>query len=202
MLGGSVGDVLRDARADVAVLVDPEGPRRLGLEDGGRVLVPYGGKFHEQVGLDLALRLAHATGAGLTLLSAEEGEAEEKATQAEEGTDFPIDRVRVEGDVTEELFRRAPEFDLLVLGVGDRWATQQETLASVREEVMEKAGKPYLLVRRSGGRRDTVRRRWAQIKRAPAVLANVYRGDGEAEASTGQAGEETRQRLGDGESSS
>ena len=200
LLGGSVGEVLRDARADVAVLVDPEGPRRLGLENGGRVLVPYGGKFHEQVGLDLALRLAHSTGAGLTLLSARTGDADEKATEAEEGTDFPIDRVRVEGDVTEELFRRAPQFDLLVLGVGDRWATQQETLASVREEVMEKAGKPYLLVRRSGGRRDILRRRWAQIKRAPAVLADVYRGDGEGgESSAGQAGEETRQRLGDGD---
>jgi nucleotide-binding universal stress UspA family protein len=196
LLGGVVGDVLRDARADVAVLVDPEGPRRLGLEDGGRVLVPYGGTFHEQVGLDLALRLARSTGAGLTLLNAGDGEAEEKATQAEEGTDFPIDRVRVEGDVTEELVRRAPEFDLLVLGVGDRWATDQETLASVREEVMEKAGKPYLLVRRFGGRRDTMRRRWAQLKRAPAVLADVYRGDGEEASSAGQAGEDTRQRLG------
>jgi nucleotide-binding universal stress UspA family protein len=196
LLGGAVGEVLRDARADVAVLVDPEGPRRLGLEDGGRVLVPYGGTFHEQVGLDLALRLARSTGAGLTLLNAGDGEAEEKATQAEEGTDFPIDRVRVEGDVTEELVRRAPEFDLLVLGVGDRWATDQETLASVREEVMEKAGKPYLLVRRFGGRRDTMRRRWAQLKRAPAVLADVYRGDGEEASSAGQAGEDTRQRLG------
>jgi Kef-type K+ transport system membrane component KefB/nucleotide-binding universal stress UspA family protein len=195
LLGGVVGQVLRDARADVAVLVDPEGPRRLGLEDGARVLVPYGGTFHEQVGLDLALRLARSTGAGLTLLNAGDGEAEEKATQAEEGTDFPIDRVRVQGDVTEELVRRASEFDLLVLGVGDRWATQQETLASVREEVMEKAGKPYLLVRRFGGRRDTLRRRWAQLKRAPAVLADVYRSDGDEHSTAGQAGEETRQRL-------
>ena len=197
LLGGVVGHVLRDARADVAVLVDPKGPRQLGLRDGARVLVPYGGKFHEQVGLDLALRLARSTGAGLTLLNAGDGQAEEKATEAEEGTDFPMDRVRVQGDVTEELVRRAPEYDLLVLGVGDRWATQQETLASVREEVMEKAGKPYLLVRRSGGRRDVLRRKWAQLKRAPAVIADVYRGDGEGEPSAGEAGEETRQRLGD-----
>jgi nucleotide-binding universal stress UspA family protein len=177
LLGGVVGEVLRDARADVAVLVDPEGPRRLGLEDGARVLVPYGGTFHEQVGLDLALRLARSTGAGVTLLNAGDGEAEEKATQA------------------EELVRRASEFDLLVLGVGDRWATQQETLASVRAEVMEKAGKPYLLVRRFGGRRDTLRRRWAQLKRAPAVLADVYRSDGDEHSTAGEAGEDTRQRL-------
>ncbi|HYX44969.1 MAG TPA: universal stress protein, partial [Acidimicrobiales bacterium] len=196
LLGGVVGEVLRDARADVAVLVDPEGPRQLGLRDDARVLVPYGGNFHEQVGLDLALRLARSTGAGLTLLASEDGEAEEKATEAEEGTDFPMERVRVEGDVTEELFRRAQDFDLLVLGVGERWMTEQETLASVREEVMEKAGKPYLLVRRSGGRRDSLRRRWAQVKRAPAVIADVYRSDGDDTA--GEAGEDTRERLGDG----
>jgi nucleotide-binding universal stress UspA family protein len=195
LLGGVVGDVLRDTRADVAVLVDPEGPRQLGLRDGGRILVPYGGSFHEQVGLDLALRLARATGAGLTLIARQDGEAEERATEAEEGTEYPMERVRVEGDVTGTLFERAADFDLLVLGFGDRWMTQQETLASVREDVMEKAGTPYLLVRRHGGTRGTLRRRWAQVKRAPAVFADVYRSDGEETA--GKAGETTRQRLGD-----
>ncbi|HEX2192549.1 MAG TPA: cation:proton antiporter, partial [Acidimicrobiales bacterium] len=194
LLGGAVGEVLRDARSDVAVLVDPEGPRPLGLRDGGRILVPYAGSFHEQVGLDLALRLARTTGASITLLVSEDAEADERATEAEEGTDFPIERVRVEGDVTEALFERAADFNLLVLGVGDRWMTQQETLASVREEVMEKSGTPYLLVRRYGGRRDRLRRRWAQLKRAPSVLADVYRSDGGPTA--GKAGEETRERLG------
>ena len=196
LLGGAVGEVLRDARADVAVLVDPEGPRPLGLRDGGRILVPYAGSFHEQVGLDLALRLARTTGASITLLVSEDGEADERATEAEEGTDFPIERVRVQGDVTEALFERASDFNLLVLGVSDRWMTQEETLASVREEVMEKSGTPYLLVRRFGGRRDRLRRRWAQLKRAPSVLADVYRSDGEPTA--GKAGEETRERLGAG----
>jgi Kef-type K+ transport system membrane component KefB/nucleotide-binding universal stress UspA family protein len=197
LLGGAVGQVLRDARADVAVLVDPEGPRPLGLRDGGRILVPYAGTFHEQVGLDLALRLARTTGAGLTLLVSEDAQAEERATEAEAGTDFPMERVPVRGDVTEALFERASDFDLLVLGVGDRWMTQQETLASVREEVMERAGTPYLLVRRFGGRRDTIRRRWAQLRRAPSVLVDVYRSDGGNGPTAGKAGEETRQRLGD-----
>jgi Kef-type K+ transport system membrane component KefB/nucleotide-binding universal stress UspA family protein len=197
LLGGAVGEVLRDARADVAVLVDPEGPRPLGLRDGGRILVPYAGSFHEQVGLDLALRLARTTGASITLLVSEEGEADDRATEAEEGTDFPFERVRVEGDVTEALFERAADFNLLVLGVGDRWMTQEETLASVREEVMEKTGTPYLLVRRFGGKRGRLRRRWAQLKRAPGVLADVYRSDG-GEPTAGKAGEETRERLGSG----
>jgi hypothetical protein len=50
-------------------------------------------------------------------------------------------------------------------------------------------------VRRFGGKRDRLRRRWAQLKRAPAVLADVYRSDG-GEATAGKAGEETRERLG------
>jgi Kef-type K+ transport system membrane component KefB/nucleotide-binding universal stress UspA family protein len=197
LLGGLVGDVLRDARADVAVLVDPDGPRELALRDGARVLVPYGGRFHEQVGLDLALRLARATGANLTLIAPDDGQAEQRGTEAEAGTEVAMERVRVSGDVTDALFERAADFDLLVLGVGDRWMTQQDTLATVREEVMEKAGTPYLLVRRRGGARGTLRRRWAQLKRAPKVLADVYRSDGGTEPTAGRAGKETRERLGD-----
>ena len=199
LLGGVVGGVLRDVRADVGVLVSPRGPRQLDLRQGARILVPYGGTFHEQVGLDLALRLARSTQAHLTLLTSEEAQVEERGTQAEEGTDVEMERVRVRGSVTEALFERAPEHDLLILGLGDRWTTQQKVLASVREEVMEKAGTPYLLVRRSGARHDTLRRRWAQVRRVPAVVADVYRNDGPDEATAGKAGEETRQRLSDRE---
>jgi Kef-type K+ transport system membrane component KefB/nucleotide-binding universal stress UspA family protein len=196
-LGGKVGHVLRDARADVAVLVDPEGPRDFALQEGARILVPYGGKFHEEAGLDLALRLARASGAGLTLLAPEGDEAEERAAEAREGSGVPLELVPVDGDVTQALVERAADFDLLVLGVGDRWMTQQQTLATVREEVMEKAGTPYLLVRRRGGALGHLSRWWARVKRTPQVLAEVYASDGDAQATAGKAGEETRQRLGD-----
>ena len=197
LLGGNVGQVLREARADVAVLVDPEGPRQFALGDGARILVPYGGGFHEEAGLDLALRLSRATGAELTLLAPEGEEAEERAAEAREGSGVSLELVTVDGDVTEALFERAADFDLLVLGVGDRWMTQDDTLASVREEVMEKAGTPYLLVRRRGGARGHLRRWWARVKRAPKVVAAVYRAEGEATDAAGRAGEETRERLDD-----
>jgi Kef-type K+ transport system membrane component KefB/nucleotide-binding universal stress UspA family protein len=196
LLGGKVGEVLRDTRADVAVLVDPDGRRELNLSNGARILVPYGGKFHEEAGLDLALRLARSSGATLTLLASEDDQAEERAEEAREGSGVPLELVKVEGDVTKALFERAADFDLLVLGVGDRWMTQRETLASVREEVMVKAGTPYLLVRRRGGAIGHLRRWWAQVRRTPAVLAEVYRDDGETPATPAKAGEETRQRLG------
>ena len=200
LLGGKVGQVLHEARADVAVLVDPEGPRQFSLGDDAKILVPYGGRFHEEAGLDLALRLARSTGAALTLLAPGGDDAEERAAEAREGSGVDFELVAVDGDVTEALFERAADFDLLVLGVSDRWMTEAETLASVREVVMEKAGTPYLLVRRRGGARGHLRRWWARAKRAPKVVAAVYRSEGDdvAEAPR-RAGEETKQRLDDSE---
>ncbi|MDQ3980533.1 MAG: cation:proton antiporter [Actinomycetota bacterium] len=198
LLGGTVGQVLHEARADVAVLVDPEGPRQFSLGEDARILVPYGGKFHEEAGLDLALRLARATGANLTLLAPGGEEAEERAAEARDGSGVDFELVAVDGDITEALFERAADFDLLVLGVSDRWMTDDETLASVREEVMEKAGTAYLLVRRHGGARGHLRRWWAKAKRAPKVVAAVYRSEGDDVADAPRrAGEETRQRLDD-----
>ncbi len=197
LLGGTVGEVLRDAEADVAVLVDPHGPRQLRFGDGARVLVPYGGGFHEEAGFDLALRLAAGTGTQVTLLvpADEAEEAEERAAQAHQNSGVELEPVRVDGDVTEALFERAADFDLLVLGVGDRWMTRQETLATVREEVMEKAGTPYLVVRRHGAALGRLRRWWAQVKRTPQQVVDVYRGDGEPEPHAQEAGQETDQRL-------
>jgi nucleotide-binding universal stress UspA family protein len=194
LLGGKVGQVLRETRSDVAVLVDPEGPRQFTLGEDARILVPYGGKFHEEVGLDLALRLARATGAGLTLLAPEGDKAEERAAEVREDSGLPVELVPVEGDVTEALLERAADFDLLVLGVNDRWMAD-ETLASVRQEVMERAGIPYLLVRRRGGTRGNLRRWWARARRAPRVIADVYRPERGVADAPRRAGEETRERL-------
>ena len=196
LLGGKVGEVLRAARADVAVLINPDRPRReFGLRNGARILVPYGGRFHEEAGLDLALRLARASGAEVTLL-APDGQARERAEEAREGSGVPLELVPVDGDITQALFERAADFDLLVLGVGDRWMAQDKLLATVRQEVMEKARTPYLLVRRRGGALGHLRRWWAHAKRAPQVLAEVYRSELEVDDTVGKAGEETRQRLG------
>ncbi|MCU1374293.1 MAG: sodium/hydrogen exchanger, partial [Actinomycetia bacterium] len=74
LLGGSLGHVLRDAPADVAVLIDPAG-RGTSLTKGSRVLVPYGHGFHEDAGLELARRLARSSGATIHLLGGGDGDA-------------------------------------------------------------------------------------------------------------------------------
>ncbi len=50
-LGGRVGQILSSARADVAVFVDR------GLQQISKILVPYAPSLHDELGLELALRL-------------------------------------------------------------------------------------------------------------------------------------------------
>jgi nucleotide-binding universal stress UspA family protein len=162
LLGGAVGEVLRRAKADVAVVIDPAGTA-VALPPEARILVPYGGGFHEDVGLDLALRLADATNAKVTLLGpADHGNDTalgDRAAQAYEHEGVWVTPMPVEGDVTEALVEQACQADLVVLGVGEDWARDQQSLGGLRETVAARATAPILLVRRFGQRR---RRRGTQ----------------------------------------
>jgi Kef-type K+ transport system membrane component KefB/nucleotide-binding universal stress UspA family protein len=153
LLGGAVGEVLRRAPANVAVVIDPAGTG-LALGRGGRILVPYGGRFHEDVGLDLALRLAKASQAGVLLLGPESEAAavSERAARAYEETGVWTTPVPVpdDGEAARALVEYARRADLVVLGVGEEFARNQETLGGVREVVAAKVKAPVLLVRRHG----------------------------------------------------
>jgi len=61
-LGGTVHDVMKNARADVAVLVGRD------LQAVRRVLVPFCGSPHDEVAVRLARRMAFAAGAEVTVL--------------------------------------------------------------------------------------------------------------------------------------
>jgi Kef-type K+ transport system membrane component KefB/nucleotide-binding universal stress UspA family protein len=153
LLGGIVGDVLREVKADVAVLVDPA-RRGVALQRGGRILVPHGGGYHEDVGLDLALRLGAATGAAVTLLGPPEDDAAhdlaQRAAAAYEQTGVTTTPLPVTGDVTDALVERARDADLIVLGVSDRWGRDQHSLGALREAIAARAPVPVLVVRRHG----------------------------------------------------
>ncbi|PCC71423.1 transporter, CPA2 family [Nannocystis exedens] len=62
LLGGTVHDVMKDARADVAVLVSRD------LTAVRRVLVPFCGAPHDELAVRLARRMAFAVGAEVTIL--------------------------------------------------------------------------------------------------------------------------------------
>lgn len=199
LLGGIVGEVLREAQADVAVLVDPNGPRQLRLSEDTRIVVPFGGGFHEEAGLAIARRLGAASGGKLALLgpASDEGELEEQASEASERNGADTTPLPVEGDLTDELVDRADDFDLLVLGVSDSWG-RGGSLESVREEVMEHSGTPYLIVRRHGEASSGLLRWWRNLKQAwqrSDESRSDERGDGEGQQEVGEAEKQTRERL-------
>ena len=160
LLGGRVGHVLRDAETDVGVLIDPA--RRLRLDKGSTIVVPWGGGFHEDVGLDLALRLAAATRSSVSLLGGggdefRARELAEHAARVYEDRGVWVTPLPVEGDLIDALEQQARDAQLVVLGVSDKWASDKETLGDLREAMAARASSPLLVVRRHG--RPTRRRR-------------------------------------------
>lgn len=163
-LGGSIGAVLRDAEADVAVLVDPAG---VGIDLGGddEVLVPYGAGFHEEVALDLALRLAKERGATVKLLG-HAGEASNSddgahrlasvAAEAYKRSGVWTTAAAEGGDVVGAAIEGAKHAGVVVLGVSDEWAHEKQSLGRLREAVAARSTTPILLVRRHA----QPKRRW------------------------------------------
>jgi nucleotide-binding universal stress UspA family protein len=162
ILGGAVGEVLRRAKADVAVVVDPENTG-LGIRKGGRIVAPYGGGFHEDVGYDLAVRLADPSDATVTLVGPNEDgvpeELGERAAQAYEEAGVWATPVPVDGDAGDAVVEASHEADLVVLSVGDDWARDKASLGGLREKVAARSSAPILLVRRHGQKRGLVGRK-------------------------------------------
>ncbi|MBV9410822.1 MAG: universal stress protein, partial [Acidimicrobiia bacterium] len=169
LLGGMAGQVLRDAQSDVAVLIDP-GHQGVGLKRGAEIAVPFGNGFHEEAALDLALRLAEASGATLKLVGPADGEGAahdlgERAAQAYEQTGVWTVAAPVAGDVTGRLVEEAQEADLVVMGVSDKWVRDQNSLGELRESVAARASAPVLVVRRQGQPGQRGPSRWLRRQR-------------------------------------
>jgi len=137
------------------VVVDPNNTG-LGLHRDASIVVPYGGGYHEDIGVDLALRLAQASGATITLLGPTDG-AEAAHTLADRAAQAYGDTgvwtipapVPVE-DPSRAVVERAKDADLVVLGVGDDWVRNQNSLGGLRDAVAARTSAPLLIVRRHG----------------------------------------------------
>ncbi|MFN2557325.1 MAG: universal stress protein [Nitriliruptorales bacterium] len=180
LFGGTVGDVLRDAEADVAVLFAPD-RLTMALPDRARILVPYGGGFHEDAGLDLALRLGASANAEVTLIGpgSAEGDSQlaQQAADAYERSGVWTKALPVEGDVAEVIARRATHNDFLVMGVSDHWLDDQESIGDIREELAQRSSTPFLIVRRHGGSRNLLRRWLSRLARRPQEWMEQMRHD-------------------------
>jgi Kef-type K+ transport system membrane component KefB/nucleotide-binding universal stress UspA family protein len=169
LLGGTVGHVLRNAGSDVAVLIDPahQGVR---LKREAEIAVPFGGGFHEEAAIDLALRLAEASGATLKLVGRADDAAaahdlSERAAQAYETTGVWTVAAPITGDVTDRLVEQAQEADVVVMGVSDKWVRDQHSLGELRESVAARASAPVLVVRRQGQPGQRGPSRWLRRQR-------------------------------------
>jgi Kef-type K+ transport system membrane component KefB/nucleotide-binding universal stress UspA family protein len=153
VLGGTVHEVMKEARTDVAVLVDR------GLKEIRRVLVPFIGSAHDRAALKLARRLLRQ-GAEVTLLhiTSPEGHAGGAAARTRVEELFPEDsgRVRfqvVSHDSPEEaaLEESRRGYDLLVVGVGAKWGLESHLFGLHRERIIEEAPVSLLIVRHPEG---------------------------------------------------
>jgi len=146
ILSGTVSDVLREARADVAVFVERNAaPWR-------RILVPFEDAAVDGAALGLAQRIAGRSGAEVTvmhLVSEDEGLGEPTAKWGD--ARFPAG-VRVE--LVEEARPQATAaleaddgYDLIVVGVSPTWGTVPTLFGRQHEVLARRAGASLLVIR-------------------------------------------------------
>jgi DNA-binding SARP family transcriptional activator len=150
--GTSIGDVLRGAPCDVALLAGAKDPPALGPERA--VLVPFGAAEHDWAALELGSWLARSHDAPLRLVGALTGGADGRDA-SRLLADASILVQRLSGVVAEpllarggaeELVRAGEDAGVLVIGLSDRWS--KEGLGEVRHTIAEAARAPTLFVRR------------------------------------------------------
>ncbi len=171
---GAVGEVLRKAPSDVAVLVAREDAVVAPGPDAA-MIVPFGGAEHDWAALELGAWLAASTGAPLRLLgAAAEGEGGDDASRLLATASLLVQRfvgVAAEPLLAEPgregLTEAAAGAGLLVIGLSDRW--REEGLGPVRREIAAAAPAPILFVRRGlragalAPRTDVTRFTWSHV---------------------------------------
>jgi hypothetical protein len=152
LLPATIGDVLRGASCDVALLAGGDALPALGPERA--VLVPFGAAEHDWAALELGSWLARAHNAPLRLLGAlSAGPNGRDASRLLADASILVQRLT--GVVAEpllappgaqELIAAAKDAGALVIGFSDRWS--KEGLGEVRRAIAEAARAPTLFVRR------------------------------------------------------
>jgi transporter, CPA2 family (2.A.37) len=135
-LGGRVGRILSNAKVDVAIFVDR------GREKLNNLLVPYAANIHDDLGLELALRLlVNSEERRLTVLRvAVDGEAgNELSYDFQRVMDqLPVEvRSRIETPIVEAaepiqaVVAASAYADLTIAGTSREWGIERQTLGQV-----------------------------------------------------------------------
>lgn len=148
LLGGTVGQILRNVKTDVAVLATPT-DRPLRLAEGATIAVPYAMGIHEQAALDTAVRLASSVSGEVRLVGPSNGDnlVHSLAAETYERTGVWTTPVPLDGDIAGALERHMADADLVVMGLGDTWVRKRGP-SEIRHAIMERLQTPLLIVRR------------------------------------------------------
>ncbi len=153
-LGGRVGQILTQARVDVAVFVDRGRDR---LES---ILVPYAANIHDDLALELALRLlVNGDMRSLTVLRVVQNAEEVSSDLSYEFRtlmdQLPItlrDRIDLESveasDPIQAVVEASQRVDLTIAGTSRAWGIERQTLGRYTDKLAIECGSSLLITRR------------------------------------------------------
>jgi len=151
VLGGIVGQVLRQAPANIAIFAD-KGLRRL-----ERIIVPYLGESQDRGALLAAQRLARLPGVAVTILHVVKPNRQKSDRRLSlEGTierEMPATaahgvvqmRVIESDSPIDVVVEESSRFDLMILGISDEWNLQSSSLFGRQESVAQLAACSVLI---------------------------------------------------------
>ncbi|PWN07283.1 amino acid permease [Rhodohalobacter mucosus] len=148
-----VQKIISDTKADVGVFKDR------GFEKIDSILLPWGGGYHAQLGLEIGLRISRNMNSTLTLLRlVKEGtdlEDEEERLRKfvltlTDSPDRVRIKVRVAPDITNGILEEYNEesYDLTIIGASHEWSIRQVLFGTVTDIVADSAPSSVLMVRR------------------------------------------------------
>ncbi|PEN13721.1 universal stress protein [Longibacter salinarum] len=145
--------IMSDLAADLAVLKDR------GVTSIKRILLPWGGGLHAQLGLEVAVRIAGATGATVQLLRVVKKDVDTAGESAalsatvkqlvgeQENIEYLVrDANSVTEGVEAAMEENAP--DLVIIGASREWTIRQVLFGSIPDVVADAADCSVLMVRR------------------------------------------------------
>jgi Kef-type K+ transport system membrane component KefB/nucleotide-binding universal stress UspA family protein len=151
-LGGRVGQILGNAKVDVAIFVDR------GRDKLNNLLVPYAANIHDDLGLELALRLLiNSEERRLTVLRVGvDGEAQnELSYEFQQVMDrLPVEvRSRIEIPIVEAaepiqaVVAASASADLTIAGTSREWGMERQTLGRYTDELVVQCHSSLLIAR-------------------------------------------------------
>jgi Kef-type K+ transport system membrane component KefB len=149
LLGGIVHRVMTGADCDVAVFVER------GFDQPKHILVPFLNSTHDKLALELAGRVARATGAAITIVHVAKPEHADQAAQAvEKSFADPSQQQKVavkivhDDSPVEAVLPHLSGHDLVVIGVSEEWGLESSLLGLRAERIAQDSPTSMLIVRR------------------------------------------------------